>query len=129
MKSLILAIVVLLVSTGGGQAQQQENFTIFFQKFSGDAAFQKSRIKFPLAMVTVDEDNSSTTKTISASKWEFYNIRELKKDKKNIFKVSYPKKDQAIVIRQLEDTGVQLRLVFRFIDNKWQMVQLRDEST
>jgi Domain of unknown function (DUF4348) len=107
---------------------QIENFEVFFDKFGSDSIFQSSRIKFPLPVETYDIDSEKFDKsTITADKWEFFNIKKL--DKKYTFK-TIKEKDQNIVRAQMEDTGVSVDYIFqKQQENRWMLVKIIDDST
>lgn len=106
-----------------------ETFETFFEKFSTDSVFQKSRIHFPLATETYDIDaEKSIPSTIEAGKWEFFNIKEIRQDKKNIYNIR-KEKDQYILNGQIEDTGVYVDYIFEQQEWRWVMVKIVDQST
>lgn len=111
------------------QTNQAESFDNFFEKFSADPVFQKSRIKFPLVSQVYDiEADKDVMSTIEASKWEFFNIKQLKQDKKYILKVSR-EKQQYVVNFKVEDTGVYVDYIFERQSGKWTLIKIADQST
>ncbi|MCS3798877.1 DUF4348 domain-containing protein [Niastella sp. OAS944] len=108
---------------------QAESFDSFFEKFSSDSVFQKSRIKFPLTSQVYDIDSEKeVTSTTDASEWAFFNIKQLKQDKKYIFKTS-SEKEQYIINVKMEDTGIYVDYIFDRQSGKWTLVKIVDQST
>ena len=106
---------------------QVENFDIFFEKFSSDSLFQRSRIKFPLSIETYDIDVDSNIKsTINAGKWEFFNIKGLDS---NYIITPGKEKDQNIINLQKKETGISVDYIFQKRGDKWIMVKIIDQST
>jgi hypothetical protein len=106
---------------------QVENFDVFFEKFSSDSLFQRSRIKFPLPVETYDIDLDSNIKsTMEAGKWDFFNIKELDS---NYIITPRKKKDQNIINLQKKETGISVDYIFQKQGDKWIMVKIIDEST
>lgn len=106
---------------------QAESFDTFFERFSSDSVFQKSRVNFPLNMEVYDVGaDSTTTPVIKANEWSFFNIKAL--GKKYIFKT---RKDnnRYILTAQIEDTGVYVEYIFDLRESKWTLVKIIDEST
>lgn len=111
------------------QTNQAESFDNFFEKFSADSVFQKSRIKFPLVSQTYDIDSDKDVmSTVEATKWEFFNIKQLKQEKRYIFKISR-EKEQYIVNVTMEDTGVYVDYIFEQQSGKWTLTKIADQST
>ena len=106
-----------------------ENFDTFFEKFSSDSVFQRSRIKFPLTTETYDIDaEKMVMATIPAREWEFFNIREITRNKKHIYNTR-KEKDKYILNATVEDTGIFVDYIFEQRDGKWVMVKIVDQST
>jgi hypothetical protein len=139
MKTLatIISLFLLFASCSNGNTNpdkarphnsnnQVENFEVFFEKFSSDSVFQKSRIKFPLPAETYDIDKGSYLKSATnAAEWSFFNIKEL--DRKIL--TTSKEKDQNTVNIQIEDTGVSVDYIFRKQGNKWKLTKIVDSST
>lgn len=60
-------------------ALQREDFTEFFKKFDSDSVFQRTRIKFPLKIVDMDETGEKQIESyISAKEISHIGIGRLK---------------------------------------------------
>ena len=105
-----------------------EDFNSFFAKFCNDSTFQVSRITFPLALIS-ENDDSKTKKTIPLKEWIHTNLLRLNKDNpKNILDIKKIKGNSIEVIFSIEDSGVIVIHLFSKINNKWYLTKITDES-
>jgi PBP1b-binding outer membrane lipoprotein LpoB len=138
---LIVIIIFLLLSCSSQERPQNmrvkneskkiesvvvENFDTFFLKFSSDSIFQVSRIIFPLKAEINDVDDGYSVSEMSQKEWGFINFSQLGSE----YLIKVIKSDTSNVVNlQINDTGVYVDYIFRFIEGKWIMVKVADSST
>jgi hypothetical protein len=72
MKKIIVLTLILLNSQVYGQENKKENFDKFFEEFSFNDGFQKSRIKFPLLTLRFNDDKGALdTLYVKANDWKY----------------------------------------------------------
>ena len=109
-----------------------ETFQVFLNKFNNDSIFQKSRVKFPLSVVEMDNENYSEVKR--RIKRKDYIIIDLKEDRVIQKREGYTQKielknDKATIeIRGIEN-GIMEDYYFEKINSKWILVGWNDSST
>ncbi|WP_299260848.1 DUF4348 domain-containing protein [uncultured Aquimarina sp.] len=114
------------------------NFEAFFNRFSKDSVFQKSRVKFPLKMTYFDAYSSDTTtpeeEYIEQQDYQFFNLsndseaanRDIDRFRAKIEK----KENDTYIYYQLGiDNGIRVEFEFKKENNCWLFVSLKDEST
>jgi len=107
------------------QAQANESFDKFFHRFQTEPGFQKSRIEFPLKVVSIDDDNSSSVKYISGTQWKYSNVftRPGRLIKKKVIDAT------TIEIQlQQQDTGFEMHFLFKSKQNSWWLYSAKDLS-
>lgn len=107
---------------------KEEHFDKFFKNFCQSTKFQIERIKFPLRIVVVDEENR-TEKLIQQNEWRHTNLLKLKREHSKNTLETIDKGDEARdVIFTRQDTGEVVHHLFSRIDNQWFLVSIIDES-
>jgi len=108
--------------------QEKENSDIFFDRFQKDSVFQKDRIIFPLKNILYNTDTESfDEKMINEKEWRFMDFLNLPENYlKKITKLSDDEFNYNI---QIEDTGVSVNYIFKIHNDKWYLVEIKDEST
>ena len=110
------------------EVQAIENFQSFLMNFQKDSVFQCERIIFPLKNSLYNtETNSFDENTIKQNDWTFMDFVNLPVNYlKNIEKINDDEYQYNI---QIEDTGVSVNYIFKLINDKWYLVEIKDEST
>lgn len=110
------------------KTQESEDFNIFLTRFQKDSVFQKDRIIFPLKNLLYNTDTGSfEEKMINEKEWQFMNFSNLPENYlENITKSNNEEFNYNI---QIEDTGVSVNYIFKIHNNRWYLVEIRDEST
>jgi hypothetical protein len=110
------------------RTQEREDFDIFINRFQKDSIFQKERIIFPLKNLLYNTDTESfDERTINKKEWKFMNFQNLPENYiKNITKLNNNEFNYNI---QIEDTGVSVNYIFKIHNDKWYLVEIKDEST
>ena len=125
---LHLAFVLLVFSCQNSQSEKSvadEDFTIFFERFSSEEKFQISRIQFPVKSKILNTDTGKfEVKILSKSEW-FYTYFSDSKYLKSFHQQGSEEK----VNIQVEDTGVSVDYIFQLANGKWYLIEIVDEST
>lgn len=117
--------------TGSGASTEagDEDFQAFLDKFTGSAAFQMTRIKFPLKTpitLMTDDGNSEKTFPFTKEKWPLLDSETLKEERitqeeggiyVSKFTLNEPKRKEFEA--GYEESEIDLRLEFDLIDGKW----------
>ena len=107
---LLMIVLFAGIPTGKAVAQSGEDFKPFLDKFTSSAAFQYTRIKFPLKTpITLLADDGETEKTFpfTKEKWPLLDSEPARK----VFEAGY------------EESEVDLRVEFQLLpDGKWYVV-------
>lgn len=136
---VVLLASISLISCGNSSRSQSDNgvtltageedFHSFLQKFTGSAAFQMTRIKFPLKTpitLLTDDGNSEKTFPFTKEKWPLLDAETLKEEKitqdeggvyVSKFTVNEPKRKEFEA--GFEESEIDLRVEFELIDGKW----------
>lgn len=114
-----------------------KSFEVFFEEFSKDSIFQKSRVQYPLRFVYAEglEDTKWKTDYINKAS-EFYYI-DFTEDKSAMNK-EYDK--YTVEIEKIDgnniyyknlgyDNGIRMIFKFKKVDDCWLLVEILDEST
>lgn len=112
---------------------QIENFQLFLMNFQKDSIFQINRIKFPIKYYIyesgsyMDEsgnviDLNNREVIINENDWKYQNLVEYKKI------ISKPNDNEYNLELQIEDTGVSVNYIFKLINDKWYLIEIKDES-
>jgi hypothetical protein len=118
--------IVNAVDKYGPFTAKVEQFDIFFKKFNTNAAFQFSRIIFPLKTVMVDEDNKRIFKYVSKQEWKYTNSTKIKDIIITKYRVA---KGEFSILLQIKDTGIHTTYSFITKEGKWYLSAIKDEST
>jgi len=106
----------------------EENFDKFFRDFCQNPKFQLERIKFPLKIVVVEEENR-TEKLIQEKEWRHTNLLKLKRENsKNVLKTVDREPDAKDVVFTNDKTGEVVHHLFSRVDNRWYLMSIVDES-
>ncbi|MGE6218442.1 hypothetical protein ACQKCH_01350 [Nubsella zeaxanthinifaciens] len=109
-------------------ALQQEDFTEFFTKFDSDSVFQRTRIKFPLKIVDMDETGEKQKENyISAKEISHIGIGRLKEPDMT-FKKKQVAMDKFEIQFTTDDTGYEVNYFFERRLGKWFLISVRDLS-
>lgn len=107
----------------------EEDFQVFLEKFTSSAAFQMTRIKFPLKTpitLMTDDGNSEKTFPFTKEKWPLLDNETLKEERitqeeggiyVSKFTANTPK--HKAFEAGYEESEVDLRVEFDLIDGKW----------
>jgi hypothetical protein len=110
------------------EIQKKEDFQSFLMNFQRDSVFQCERIIFPLknSLYNTETDDFDEN-TIKQNDWTFMDFINLPVNYlKNLEKISNDEYQYNI---QIEDTGVSVNYIFKLINNKWYLAEIKDEST
>lgn len=115
----------LLASAEAGE----EDFRLFLDKFTASAAFQLTRIKFPLKTpitLMTDDGNSEKTFPFTKEKWPLLDSETLKEERINqeeggiyVSKFTANEAKHKAFEAGYEESEVDLRVEFDLIDGKW----------
>jgi len=109
-----------------------ENFDDFLEKFATDSLFQTERIKFPVEVVTLDDDFNEITKKVSKSNWKmdyiFYGGEKVVQIYDN-FKSEIKDTDERLLHWHGIDNGISILYYFKRIDGLWYLIKFEDTST
>ena len=136
MRQLILLLTILLAGCGtkttdtiSDSTVDSETFDDFLKKFKSDSLFQIERVKFPLTLVTWDDDDKLTTEEIELESW-----RHLSFDKVVTGEIDgYTREtkiyaDSAKIELRGVDNGIYVDYVFTKVDGQWRLTTKRDYS-
>ncbi len=129
-------VFMFLISCGkaGKSSRNEEDFSVFFDKFSKDSAFQVSRVKFPVtALLFTSSDRIRDTLSIEQAQWKFMDFAKDKSARFNKYEKYEPlllKEDEHHVIYRLEGIGQERKISYHFEQQEgtWYMVKLSDDS-
>ncbi len=108
-----------------------EDFYSFLGRFGKDSVFQKERIKFPLDMITIDDNYDPVKTKVNMENWIFtkfyYDCDSVavlfhNKDRKS------PDTDKRILMIYGVENGINASHTFKKIDNKWMLIEYEDTS-
>lgn len=115
-------------TTSLAKTQESEDFNIFFTRFQKDSVFQKDRIIFPLKNLLYNTEKASfDEKMINEKEWRFMNFSNLPEN--YLGNITKSNNDEFNYNIQIEDTGVSVNYIFKIHNNKWYLVEIKDEST
>lgn len=113
-----------------------QTFEEFFEHFSRDSTFQKSRVKYPLKFLYNDYEIDSiivVKKIMSKNDYKYLDFTDDKNamnKESEKYTVDIEKLDSIIKYRHLGyDNGIMDTFTFKQIDGCWYMVEILDEST
>lgn len=110
------------------KTQESEDFNIFLAQFQKDSVFQKDRIIFPLKNLLYNTDTESfDEKMINEKEWRFMNFPNLPEN--YLENITKSNNDEFNYNIQIEDTGVSVNYIFKIHNDKWYLVEIKDEST
>ncbi|WP_455586173.1 DUF4348 domain-containing protein [Bacteroides sp.] len=134
---ILLASVLLISCAGRSKAKDVnladasgiENFESFLEKFVSSAAFQYTRIKFPLRTpitLMTDDGNSEKTFPFTKEKWPLMDKETLKEERITqeeggiyVSKFTLNEPEHKIFEAGYEESEIDLRVEFECIDGKW----------
>lgn len=108
--------------------QLNEDFYVFIDQFQSDSVFQKERIVFPLKNLIYNTESERFDETVIDSiDWGFMDFLKLP----NSYLKSFLKSsvDEIIYNIQIEETGVSVNYIFKIYNQKWYLIEIKDEST
>jgi len=108
-----------------------ETFDSFFERFSKDSIFQKSRIKYPLKWYYLEDNESNKLSFDVINEIDDYDYIDFTSDNKSDkYDVVHEKKEkERSYILKGNDSGLFMTYKFRIIDGCWYMIEILDEST
>ena len=130
---LLMIVLFAGIPTGKAVAQSGEDFKPFLDKFTSSAAFQYTRVKFPLKTpVTLLADDGETEKTFpfTKEKWPLLDSETLKEERIAqeeggiyVSKFTLNEPDRKVFEAGYEESEVDLRVEFQLLpDGKWYVV-------
>lgn len=135
--AMMLASVLLISCVNHSKAKSErvavdsaiENFESFLKKFTTSAAFQYTRIKFPLKTpitLMTDDGNSEQTFPFTREKWPLLDSETLKEERIiqeeggiYVSKFTLDEPAHKIFEAGYEESEVDLRIEFEYIDGEW----------
>jgi hypothetical protein len=113
-----------------------QDFEQFFENFSKDSIFQKSRIKLPLSYISYDYESSEEPiieNITNITNFKYINFSmdsSAMKKEYDKFEIEKRKtKDGMIYKRVGFDNGIYISYEFKIIDKCWYLIKITDEST
>jgi hypothetical protein len=139
MRQLILILTILLIGCGTKTADtttdskiEKETFDNFIKKFKSDSLFQIERVKFPLTLVTWDNDDNLSSKKIKQENWRHLNFGYLDQvGTSEIDGFTHETKvysDSAKIELRGIDNGIYLDYIFTKVNGLWTLTTKRDYS-
>ena len=130
------AIQEKIVFEKSNQKDCNQDFEMFFEKFSRDSLFQKDRVKYPINY-SFYEDVMSEETTIEIirkpSEFDYINFKddlEAKNKEYDRFSVVKEKKSDLFLYKRIGiDNGIRETYSFMKIRGCWFLVSILDEST
>lgn len=131
----ILSTIVVLTFTSCKNVKHSEdieNFNAFFDRFSKDSIFQKSRVRFPLPYKSVDIMDDAEEVSIKESEWsyiDFISDQNAHKRNTDAFTGTAEALDasNARYVRRGIDNGIFVEYLFKR-DTLWRLEQVIDKS-
>ena len=113
--------------------QKKENFNTFFNRFQEDSVFQIKRIEFPIKYYIHESgsymddsgnivDLSDRVVIVNKNEWKYQNFNEYEKI------ISEINGNEYNVELQIVDTGVSINYIFKIYNDKWYLIEIKDES-
>jgi len=108
-----------------------ETFDSFFERFSKDSIYQKSRVKYPLKWYYLEDNESNKLSFDVINKKEDYDYVDFTSDNQSDkYEVVHEKKEKEMnYILKGNDSGLFMTYKFKLIDGCWYMIEILDEST
>ncbi len=131
---IVLTLLVLVSLTGcqsirsifhPEKTKPVEDFDAFYDRFHADESFQRSRVRFPLGGMMVEEGDEIpwTRKNFPTMKVRIYDVDTSE------YKIEYQKEKTRFTQRVwLEDSEFSSEYRFELIDGKWYLVYVLDVS-
>ncbi len=134
--AFIAFVSILLISCanhskakGENEGAEKESFESFLEKFTSSAAFQYTRIKFPLKTpitLLTDDGNSEKTFPFTKEKWPLLDSETLKEERITqeeggvyVSQFTLNEPEHKIFEAGYEESEEDLRIEFECIDGKW----------
>lgn len=118
--------------TPDSTVKYEEDFSSFFEKFSSDSVFQKSRVLFPFSEISYDIEDNQSTSSINEDDWKFIH---LKYDSTNYYReidgyeqIFEVNSDKAKVGYRGIDNGIYFDYIFENQDGNWILTSFIDYS-
>ncbi|MCR8667527.1 DUF4348 domain-containing protein [Aestuariibaculum sp. M13] len=108
-----------------------ETFDEFFERFSRDSIFQKSRVHYPLKWYFLADNESSKLSLDIINRVEDYDYIDFTMDSQSDkYEVVYEREEKSVnYILKGSDSGVFMTYKFKTLDECWYMFEIIDEST
>lgn len=128
-----LMSLILLMGVEAAQAQTGEDFKSFLDKFTSSAAFQYTRVKFPLKspiILLADDGKTEKTFPFTKEKWVLLDSETLKEERITqeeggvyVSKFTLNEPNHKVFEAGYEESEVDLRVEFELAaDGKWYVV-------
>lgn len=112
------------------------SFDAFFERFTKDSVFQKSRVKYPLKWYYLEDNESSKMIVGFINKPSEYNYIDFSVDKdamnNEYDKYSISIEDLGSTVNYIlngYDNGINIKYIFKKINYCWLLVEIEDKST
>lgn len=105
--------------------RKREDFHKFYDRFHEDIDFQRSRVKFPLGGLMIDNDNEMkwTPENYPLMKVKIYDIDE------HTYNVSFQLTEDTFIQKvSLKNSGLFAEYRFERIKDKWYLVYIMDQN-
>ena len=145
LKQIIQVLLCIIVFASCSENKEEKTYTQekyatgsfspFFQKFSTDSVFQKSRIEFPLYYSFTElEENVIHKVRLDKKNWDYTNflLDSLAKNREtNRFETQFFQKTDTVKYqRNGIDNGINMTYIFTLQeDGKWFLTEIIDSST
>lgn len=109
-------------------------FTNFIKRFSSDSVFQFNHCVFPLKVISLLDpvDETYSIDFINRIDFNFIDL-PIKGNKYNssgyYTTITTIQQDEIYLLLRHNDMGIHIEYVFSFQNNKWLLIEVRDEST
>ena len=116
------------------QLSNSEPFSAFIKKIGADSIFQRSRIKFPLTVITTDIADETEVTKVTERDWVFLDMsKDTESNDPNAldaFKVLIDQKStgQVIYSRVGIDNGILIQYTFQKEQSRWFLYLIEDKS-
>lgn len=107
-----------------------QTFEDFFERFSRDSIYQKSRVKYPLKWYYLEDNESNKLRFDVINKKDDYDYVDFTLDNQSDkYEVVHEKKEKEMnYILKGNDSGLFMTYKFKLIDGCWYMVEIEDKS-
>ena len=128
-KLLIIFVFILSFYSCSNQkvnekAEAEKDFSLLKIEFFFSEAKQLNRIYDKVeCYATGENENVSMISTVPKNNWKYFTVNDKMKTAWNF------KADNVTLTAEVEDTGVYVQYIFKYINDKWQLIKIIDSST